>query len=411
MLQTLTTGGVGTDWINSQAVPSVPVARRSNTPILTMEALGLRSYSGSLSPTELEQIPAVWRAIDIISGTLATCPLIIEERVERDVWREVEFHPIRTVWHEAANDLMDAHTAKRLMARWALTHTESYTLLRFDGRGRLVGMIPMKPDRVFDDAYDPKNFVLYVFEGNEVARRIPRGQILHIRWMASDMGKAKSISQIFRRSLGVAKLQAEYLSGFYERGAVPGGIMYHPRSLSNNAKSEIRLEWESAHGGIDNAHRIAILDDGIKYEAVKSSHAEQDLRQLMQFSVSDAARIYGMPLHMLAVADATKFATAEQAAREFLLFTMRPHFASWVSAIRFSCLSKFERDKYRIRFDEASLVYGTFAEMVEAVTKATDKGLLDTNEGRKIIGYSRRDGADELMKQKQNVPIGATNAA
>jgi HK97 family phage portal protein len=404
----------GTAWIHDQVVPDSPAkaqkrAITADSWPLSFAALG----GGDVTTGSLTELPAVFRAIDLISGAGGFVPCLIEQTADGQTYLNNPSHPLYQVFNVSANERMDSFFCRKLLFTWYLVHGECYALLDWNQRGQLQRLIPLRNDYIYDDVADPANFLLYAPGVGKAARRISRDEVLHVRWMPTtssfdrqDIGKVRSIASLFSTSLGAARLQTEYLKRFYQNGAQPGGLLIADGDIGEEGRGKMRAEWNRAHGGAENAFKIAILEAGVKYEPLKQvSMADQEFVRVASLHVADVSRIYGVPLHMLSEPAGSKYATAEQTAKEFLSFCMRNHLTAFASAITHSCLSSFEKARTRIRFDEEALASVSFSDVVDGLAKATTGGIMTRNEARRRLSLPPLDGGDELLVQQQMIPI------
>ena len=51
------------------------------------------------------------------------------------------------------------------------------------------------------------------------------------------------------------------------RSAAPSGVLEHPGTIKDPLR--VKESWNSAYQGSANAHKIAVLEEGMKYEPVK----------------------------------------------------------------------------------------------------------------------------------------------
>ena len=51
-----------------------------------------------------------------------------------------------------------------------------------------------------------------------------------------------------------------------KNGAQPSGVLEHPGVMKD--PNRVRDNWEAAYGGAANAHRVAVLEEGMTYKPV-----------------------------------------------------------------------------------------------------------------------------------------------
>jgi phage portal protein BeeE len=57
------------------------------------------------------------------------------------------------------------------------------------------------------------------------------------------------------------------------------------------------------HSGLDNAHRVAILEEGLTYKQIGLPPEDSQFLETRKFQIAEVSRIYRVPLHMLSELD------------------------------------------------------------------------------------------------------------
>lgn len=72
------------------------------------------------------------------------------------------------------------------------------------------------------------------------------------------------------KSIGVHNATGQYLKKFFERGAVPQGILSTQQILTKAEATRQRELWEENHGGSGNWGQVAVLGQGIEYKSTEA---------------------------------------------------------------------------------------------------------------------------------------------
>ena len=67
---------------------------------------------------------------------------------------------------------------------------------------------------------------------------------------------------VFGQALSGERVDEKYGSAFFKNGAQPAGVLEHPGVLKDPQK--IRDNWMNAYGGAGNAHKVAVLEEGVR---------------------------------------------------------------------------------------------------------------------------------------------------
>jgi HK97 family phage portal protein len=69
-----------------------------------------------------------------------------------------------------------------------------------------------------------------------------------------------------KNAIGMAIACEEYGAKFFANGAAPGGVLEHPGTIKDPQK--VKESWNMAYQGSGNAHRVAVLEEGMKYQPI-----------------------------------------------------------------------------------------------------------------------------------------------
>ena len=93
-----------------------------------------------------------------------------------------------------------------------------------------------------------------------------REDVLHIPGLGFDGLVGYSPIAMAKNAIGIALATEEYGASFFKNGARPGGVLEHPGVLKDPSK--LRESWHAVYGGTMNTGRIAVLEEGVKYQQI-----------------------------------------------------------------------------------------------------------------------------------------------
>lgn len=79
----------------------------------------------------------------------------------------------------------------------------------------------------------------------------------------------------------------------------------------------MRDSWTQTFGGSGNAHKIAVLEEGMKYTPISISPNEAQFLETRKFQINEIARIFRVPPHMVGDLEKSSFSNIEQQSLEF----------------------------------------------------------------------------------------------
>jgi HK97 family phage portal protein len=204
---------------------------------------------------------------------------------------------------------------------------------------------------------------------------------------------------MMREALGLTLSLEEYGARYFGNGAKPGGVLEHPEILSEEAAKNLRKSWNEMHEGLSNSHRIAILEEGMKYKQLGLAPEDSQFLESRQFQKREIAQIFRVPLHKLADLEKTSYASSEQQSIEFVQDCIRPWLERIEQAISFKLLSDRELDKILVQFHVDSLLRGDSKTRNEVLQIQRQNGVITANQWREAEGMNPHEdeSADKLL--------------
>jgi len=76
-------------------------------------------------------------------------------------------------------------------------------------------------------------------------------------------------------------------------------VLTHPGKLSNDAADKLKRRWEQAHGGLSNAQRVAVLEEGITWTSIGIPPEEAQFLETRKYTRSEIVGYTEVPLHLI----------------------------------------------------------------------------------------------------------------
>lgn len=251
-----------------------------------------------------EKLSPVAAAHRIYTDTIASMPFIIrqkrgEERIEVD-------HYLSMLLKLRANDYMTAFMVKKIQLSQAFWYGTGYIYIKRGRDGRVTELIPL-PSRGAQRYFDEKTGMMwYSFtadadmpERKRLERKFAESELLIFRFESYDGYNGRGLLDLAAPSIRVDTLAQRYNEKFYSNGARISGIVETAANLNQESREMLRTEFENMASGLDNAFRVAVLDNGLKYTPMGLSQKEAEYIESRQFTVSEIARFTGIPEYML----------------------------------------------------------------------------------------------------------------
>lgn len=125
------------------------------------------------------------------------------------------------------------------------------------------------------------------------------------------------------KAIAIDEYAADYNKSYFYNSAVPGGVLSTEQELKEEQREQLRDEWERLHRGKNKAFRIAVLEAGLKWEAVGMNRKEMDFTEGRRLSRDEIMAMFRVPKPLLTFDDVNRAAAKE--ARAILLENVVTH--------------------------------------------------------------------------------------
>lgn len=336
------------------------------------------------------QTTAVYSCVRILSEAVAQLPLHVYAYRD-DGGKELKHnHPLYYILHDEPNPEMTSFVFRETLMSHLLIWGNAYAQIVRDGAGRVLGLYPLLPDKM-DVERDDKGKLYYIYsrDTDENPNFKSSGQyilkaedVLHIPGLGFDGLIGYSPIAMAKNAVGMTLACEEYGASFFANGANPGGVLEHPGILKDPSK--VRESWNSVYRGTNNAHKIAVLEEGMKYQQIGIPPEEAQFLETRKFQVNEIARLYRIPPHMVGDLEKSSFSNIEQQSLEFVKYTLEPWVIRWEQSLSRRLLLPGEKGKYFIKFNMDGLMRGDYQSRMNGYSVGRQNGWLSANDIREM---------------------------
>ena len=256
------------------------------------------------------QISAVSACVRVLSETVGSLPLILYRRREDGGKDRALNHPLYPLLHDLPNSEMTSLELRETLMGHVTTWGNAYGEIEYGGAGQILGLWPLRPDRMRVTRKNGTVRYFYTLKNQELP--IAAENIMHIRGLGYDGLIGYSPIQMARQALGLAKATEEYGGRFFSNDARPGGYLQHPGVLSEDAQKRLTKTHEERHQGLSKSHRLSVLEEGMTFKEVGIPPEDAQFLETRKFQTTEIARIYRMQPHMIQDLTNATFSNIEQ---------------------------------------------------------------------------------------------------
>lgn len=343
---------------------------------------------------------AVYACVRILAESVAALPLHVYEYTSKGKERAIN-HPLYFLLHDAPNDEMTSFNFREVMMTHLLLHGNCYAYIQRDksGTGRVAGLHPLMANRMSVER-DDNGQIIYRYTPTKGEAQIKdsatviyqQQEILHIPALGFDGMIGYSPIAMARNAIGVAIACEEFGAKFFENGARPSGILEHPGIIKNTDK--LREEWQKIYGGSQNTGRVAILEEGMKYQSISIPPNDAQFLDTRKFQLNEIARIFRVPPHMLADLERATFSNIEHQSLEFVMYSLMPWLARWEQNLAKALFTASKHGKYFVKFNVDGLMRGDYQSRMQGYSIGRQNGWLSANDIREMEDLNPISEAD-----------------
>ncbi|MFB9440022.1 phage portal protein [Streptomyces showdoensis] len=350
--------------------------------------------------------------VRVLSEDLAGLPLFLYERLQPRGKQRATTHPLYRLLHDQPNDMMSSAWLREVLTSHAITWGNGLGYVVSNERTGVVEEIwPLRPDRVTIGVKrsGPGRFerrYRYDDDVNGIHTVLLPHEVLHISGLGFDGVQGYPVVELAANSIGLGLATEHHGAKVFSNGAAPGGALTHPGNVSPEARRRMADDWENIHKGIDRAHRIAVLEEGVTFQQVGVPNDSAQFLETRKLQVTEMARWLRLPPHKVGDLDRATFSNIEQQQLDYIGSALNVWLVRWEQAILTQLLLPDERQQHFPEFLVDSLLRGDTAARYAAYAVGRQWGWLSANDVRDKENLNPIEGGDDYLVPLNMVPAG-----
>ncbi|CAI9390177.1 hypothetical protein BACSP_02737 [Bacillus sp. T2.9-1] len=326
------------------------------------------------------QTTAVYACVRILAETIASLPIHLYRYTDNGKEKAVE-NNLYYKLHDEPNAEMTSFVFRETLMSHLLLWGNAYAQIIRDGRGNVLSLYPLLPDRMTVDRTSTGE--LYYEYRKDTGSVILRGEeVLHIPGLGFDGLVGYSPIAMAKNAIGMALATEEYGARFFANGANPGGVLEHPGVVKDPAK--IRESWNAVYQGSGNAHRIAVLEEGMKFQSIGIPPEQAQFLETRKFQTEEICRIFRVPPHLVANLDKATFSNIEHQSISFIDNTIMPWVTRIEQSMKKALLSETDKKEYFIKFNLNGRLRGDAGSRAQFYQIMRQNGVMSANDIREL---------------------------
>ena len=327
-------------------------------------------------------LSAVFRAIDLISDSVATLPII------------TEFEETQNLFDNIVN--LGRYEWLKLIVQSIIKNGQAFTYIERDSNRTPVRLLYLQHQEVIVNYDQITSKLYYTVTGRQGINNVQPQDMLHFRKLTFDGVNGRSILTFARLAIDIAQRTEDKANDYFDSNFK--GLLKTAAQLTPQKQREIESNFEYF---LKNK-TAAVLSNGMQFDEIKGDNAnDSQLIQAREYSVKDIARFFGIPQQLL-TGEAGAYNSLEQAQQEFLTRTLQPY----ITLIEEELSTKLHE---KINLNEGEMLRLSTAEKAQYINTLLSNGVLSINEAREELGLTRIDGGDRHIIAYSNIEDNTIN--
>jgi len=354
-----------------------------------------------------ETCAAVYRSVRFLSETVAKLPLLLYKRTGDGRTRDTK-HPLYKLLHNKPNQWQTSFEFREMMMGHVLLRGNAYAYKKYNLKtGDISELVPLNPTRVQPILLDSGE-MKYEFTNNKGVRIVlPGDDVFHLRGPSPDGVVGISCIAYAKESIGLSLAAEEFGARTFLNDAQPAGSLEHPGELGEEGLKNLRQSLKENHGGVENARKWLILEEGMKWTKIGMSADDTQFIQTREFQIEEICRWFGVPPHKIGYMKHATFSNIEHQALEFVIDSLLPWLTRWEQAIGARLFDDAERETHYVEFLVDALLRGDLQSRYQSYAIGRQWGWLSADDVRRLENL---DPLPEQQGEKYLIPMNMVDA-
>lgn len=391
-----------------KAFAPAAVGGRGWLPVIREPYAGAWQQNMELSAEGLLSSPIVYACMTLIANDIGKLQARFVQIDKDGIWSPVPGNA--GVWPvlRRPNRYQNHIQFKQWWITSKLRNGNAYVLKQRDGAGRVVALYILDPLRVTPLVTGDGSVYYQLAQDNLTGVRaegvtVPASEIIHDR-MNCLYHPLVGISPLYAAAIAAGigvSIQNNTLT-FFGNAATPSGILVAPGNISKENAAQLKAQWEQNYAG-DNAGKVAVLGDGMKFEAMGTTAVDSQLIETMRWSDERICSVFHVPAYKVGVGPAPSYNNIEALDRAYYSDCLQSHIEEMEACLD-DGLGLDGIDK-GIELDLDGLMRMDSKTLMDTLSAGVQGRILAPNNARKRLNLPPLEGGDTVYMQQQDYPL------
>lgn len=377
-----------------------PVVRAAEVGDLTLKQINTGLYGLPLvfntSQTVATEKSALtlssfYNAIDILSDDIAKLPKAVYQKEGKNR-NQLHDHPVNYLLAKEPHPKMIAYTFWKTIETLRLLRGNAFAeIIRNQSTGYPVHLAIRDNDEV--EVFETSEKLYYKYKG----RTIEQDNMLHFLGFSLDGKLGVGIITYAAAQLGVSLENQKYGETVYKNRGLTYGVIESDNEVTDPNK-KLLAEGFNAKMSTQDPHKVAVLDEGMKYKRIAVTPQEAQFLETNKNGVKEVCRWLNIAPHLLKDLDSANYSNIYQQSIEHVNLSVVPRKMRHEQECDRKLFTSAEKSTTYVRFNEMILLRGDMDSKAKYYTAMVYAGINTRNEIRALEDMNPIDGLDEILQ-------------
>ena len=360
----------------------------------------------SVNEATVLSIPAVKRAVSVLSSTIAGLPVSVGQKQKGGFIQKDDSHELSYLLNYEPNEVNDKVKFFEVMITNLLIHGNAFAIINRDKSFKVTSLDILHPDLVTIKVLKNGSVRYEQDLVNNKKKSYKPYEVIHLQGQSSNGFIGFSNLDLHKETFELALQIIKFGKSYYENGGFMSGIIKHPASLSDNAHKRLKSSL-TRYSGASKAGKQLILDEGMSYETLTINPSQAGFVEVNQYLIGEFSRIFGVPPFILSDLSKSTMQNVESLTLSFVKHTVIEHLNRLESELSRKLLTEAEKiSGYCINFNLDELLKADSRTRGDYIKNLFNVGALTINEVRLMEGLAPLD-SDEADKTYIQINMGS----
>ena len=259
--------------------------------------------------------------------------------------------------------------------------------------GSVVELLPLNPDIVTPKLKDDWT-VEYTVNFKTGQQVLTQDEIWHVRLFTLDGLNGLNPIAYARQALGLGQAMDTHAAKLFTNGAVTSGVLQTEQTLTDEAFTRLKAEFQGEHMGVANAYKPMILEMGLDWKPISLNAQDTQFIESKKMSEAQICGLFRVPPHLVASMEKMTLNNIEHMGMSFVNYSLVPLMTRIEHRIRVGLLNETDRLTHYAKFNAGALMRGDLKGRYESYGKGIQWGILSPNDCRELEDENPREGGD-----------------